>query len=122
MAKQGFEAAGSNKDLQRKEYLCKYSSPTSMAKRGDGRRAAAAKAGPPPVATVEKENGIEDVLVYAGRHCLGITRQRLGENIAGCATTFVPCTLVLLGGRRGLPDQALFVTSLKHDLRLNLLS
>lgn len=54
---------------------------TSVASGVAGRVAVAARPGPYTVFTMEEEMPIEDLLRYAGRHLLGITRQRLWGNV-----------------------------------------
>lgn len=73
-----------------------------IANRVADRVAPAATCGLPTVLTVDEKTAIEDLLVYPGRHCLGIARRRV---------TWDPL--------RG-PGEAWFTTFFKRHPRLTL--
>lgn len=53
----------------------------AIANRVPDRVALAVKCGPAIVPAADEETTTKDLLVYAAEHFLGITRQRLGENV-----------------------------------------
>lgn len=47
----------------------------------------ATRPGPSTALALDEENTIDDLLMYTGRHCLGISRQQPGETFKNFATT-----------------------------------